>query len=569
MDKVIFDTFVPDSACFEPPPSNPSQQDKCTVSATFHLRDNPTASQPDVVFQRDKDKFIYYPGKASIAVLQGLNFNEKEASFQSGLNFEVFLHGWFKNNYPNFKSAVNYKGPDLMPLSVKLAHFITAGNIEDPDGPQRKALSSIMRDLYQSDSDGKTWFRTMFESLSDEKKNLKLTPLPMRPRVQWLLEQVKFYEEISKAIDAVKGDDNAPFRSRLYQITNDILDHLNTGEKSFKDVKADLDKIAAEAYGSKAATKDLKDLFAFFSKKMDALAKQSFYTTNKDAEKRLLTFNGYIKQAVTDSRSELLSLPEGQAFQKSIEYRAEGAAQSGLLGNRVKDEASGAGITPTWVNENADEVIKAMVPHFTLDTKNSLPRVHIDVKSMKDSVDALIKKHPSQEKEYHVVALAVLRYLVGDSLSTPMVEGWYKDGFKSMEVDLNQEEGQQMFAFRDQLTKKTYKPSTFVNIGLPIIEGGVLATGIGLSAYGFATAKDQKSPFTIAGMSAVGTGVGSLTCHFAWKNKNQVWTDMLCGVVGGLAFGLTTGFALKNPPGSTMPPGPPIDGRNPVTPWGP
>jgi hypothetical protein len=75
-------------------------------------------------------------------------------------------------------------------------------------------------------------------------------------------------------------------------------------------------------------------------------------------------------------------------------------------------------------------------------------------------------------------------------------------------------------------------------------------------------------PLNVAGPALIGLGTGSLICHFAWKSRNPYLTDALCGL-GGAGAGFGIGWATRREAPMTPPPGPRIDGRNPVKPYGP
>jgi hypothetical protein len=69
----------------------------------------------------------------------------------------------------------------------------------------------------------------------------------------------------------------------------------------------------------------------------------------------------------------------------------------------------------------------------------------------------------------------------------------------------------------------------------------------------------------VGGSSVTGFGCGALITHFAVRTRNPYISDPIGGIIGAaLGFGLSYGLTE---PQKMMPP--PIDGRNPINPWGP
>ncbi|MBL7686213.1 MAG: hypothetical protein JNK65_09315 [Deltaproteobacteria bacterium] len=581
MEKIIFDAFDVDTACFEAPPKVATQVDNCKISVSYHNREDINAAQAPLSFSREKSDFVYTPGQSSIPVLKSLGFNEKSPLIQSALHFEVIVQANIKDQYPKFAAARSYKGPNLTPLSLKMLHFTTTGDIEKPDAIQLKAMSVSLKELLATPKEAKEWFNTFFSYLVDPKHNQKNTPANMQPRIQWFLDQLKNFEALQEIPASVKG--NSPeinsLRSSISQTSIHLLDHLSTGLSSFDDLKKELDVIAKQLYALEPSESS-HDLFLALSQKLENISQQTLFSQNSEAKGRLLKVQGYLKQAVADHRAELLNLSPSEAFQKSLEYRLNDAANKGLLDNRVKLEASDANLPSSWIKQHSKELIQTVIPHIQLNTNTgSAPRVQINIDAIKKSTEQLIEKHSVQVREFHIGVLAVLRYLMGNQLTDTKMTGWTGDDFQELEIENKAGDREKMIQFRSELGGKIDSSLKNTNLYLPLAETSLLAIGGGLtvlqlSKNDWGRSKSTVGALGVSSAAAVGSaGLAGLSCHYLVKTRNQYISDGICAGVGLLVGGFTSYYLVRPLGSSSGGPGsqyiPPIDSRGPNTPYGP
>jgi hypothetical protein len=224
------------------------------------------------------------------------------------------------------------------------------------------------------------------------------------------------------------------------------------------------------------------------------------------------------------------------------------------------------------MKSNVKEVSQNIVPFLTLvQEQGKIPRVQADVNKIIAACDKIVADHYIQEREYRIGILAVLRYLFGQDLSSDKMRAWANNQNDQAEIDLTGSDQKKLKDYGKSLEKKIGKSVSATSLILPITEGGIAAGGLGLGIYGLVKEKGHSNVLTTVGASAFGAGGASLLCHAVWKSRNQYITDGICGVLGGVGFGLAAGFALPKAGGgsSVGPQPPPIDGRNPVPGFGP
>ena len=139
----------------------------------------------------------------AIAVLQGLGFDDKSLAVQGALHFSVFINQMHKRFYPSFQSTFKYSGPDLQPAAKKMDDFIVVGDIQNPDEKQRKATAEILREILPNKNPEQDWFLRPLKFLLNEpitegetpSEKPNAIPLPILPRIQWVRDQFKAYED--------------------------------------------------------------------------------------------------------------------------------------------------------------------------------------------------------------------------------------------------------------------------------------------------------------------------------------------------------------------------------------
>src|SRR4030095_6729818 len=317
------------------------------------------------------------------------------------------------------------------------------------------------------------------------------------------------------------------------------------------------------------------DVFTYYRKKLEPVENESFYKNNSEAKKRLGMMVAVLKNAELEHRAELSGSDEATAFKKGIEYRLKEAAAKGHLASRVRTEMDASNLSAGWLQSNIDDISKAIVPYFSLEKKEGqAPMVTVDAKGLVASVDQLVSDHMIQEREYMIGSVAALRSLLGTNFTDSKMDAFVGGQYSEVEIRTTEFTNRNLSDLHDSLSRKIRKSLKQTSNVLPWVEGGIGVVGAGALTAGFIIGKDQKAgyPLIVGGASGLGAGGGALLCHALWKSRNQYLTDSICGIVGGVGFGLAAGFAFKpEAHGPMIPPNntPPIDGRNPVTGNGP
>jgi len=574
MDKVVLDSLRPDDACFTPPPSNPAQPDPCKIDVTFHNREDLKSQQPSFSFQREKDHYILNPASPmSIAILQGLNFDDKSLAVQGGLHFSVFINQMHGRFYPSFQTVFKYSGPDLQPAAKRMDDFLVVGDIQNPDEKQRKTTADLLREVLPYRNPEQDWFLRPLKFLLNEPLNEaekpsekpNTIPAPILPRIQWMRDQFKVYDDLRNVSASVQ---EPALKKKLDDFALSLLIYLNTGEGDLNLLKADLDTVATAAHSLYPGQAGLANLFKGFTAPLESYGRNSFFTGNAEARRRLLSLSAYLKEATDTHRVELLGLSPELGFQKSVKDQINEAANNGQLALRVKNEIQDANLSANWLKDHVNELTETVLPALKLvQDPGKPPRLKVDVATIQANTDRLVQAHYVQAREYRIGVLALLRFLFGDQWSNPRVQGWAKDGFKAVEVDLSTQQAGQFFSFRDDLNRRISQSVRKTSVALPIIEGVVLSGGLAMTIGGYSQKETDQNAFKWAGPITMGVGAGSLLCHFVLQTRNQYVSDGLCGLAGG-ALGFGAAFLINSLTGSLSNPMN-TDRRNPTNGFGP
>jgi hypothetical protein len=573
MAKVVFDALDPDPSCFNPPPTNPLQQDTCKVTGTFHNREDLQSQQPPILFQRDKDHYILNPGEPSkIAVLQGLGFNEKDPSVQGALHYSVFLNKTHKNFYPLFQSASKYNGPDLLPLTKKMDDFIVVGDIENPDEKQRKTTADLLKSVLSYSDPQRDWFLRPLKTLLNEplapgeekpSETPIAIPVPIRPRLQWMRDQFKIHDDLRNTFSAVQ---DAALKKRGEDWVLSALIFIETGEGDWRALRDEFDGLAVGCVQLYPNDAQLKDVFQAVYKKMDGFAKNPFFNKNSEALRRVLLVTSHLREGTDTHRAELLSLDSPTAFQRSLTYQLEGVAENNILSTTVKGEMEQSGMDTGRLKDLTKQTTPALISHFSLvQEPGKPPRVKINADSLINEAQSLIKTNPTREREYTISVLAVLRHLLGPNLSGYKIAAWVNRQPTQVEVDLSPQDRKKLQDYSEGLTRKISKAAPKTSVALPIGESILLAAGTALTIGSHVADGNKMTPLNLIGPTLAGAGGSALICHFVLKTGNQYLSDSLCGLGGG-GVGFTAAYLAANAEG---PQTPNLSGRNPVKGYGP
>lgn len=589
MANIALDSLAPNEACFEE--ASKSVKDNCTITIGFHVKDEKTDYKP-VSFLREKDRFVIDPnqGSSNLAIVHALFPAEKIDSIQSALHFTVAMAKLHLRAYPILQNGMQnqgeviypYSGASLKPLLSRIINFYAAGDITNPDKIQSASNSALTREVLTQPHPPRAWLSKLHRSLLDPRLNLNMTPEYTRSRIQWLTDQLECMDQLvkpwvkSSAATATDPVDLALApESDIYRLYVNIIDYLfNATELNPEKIIAQTDPIAARLFNAKDLPENKKDFFAFLQKKLTEFGTKNTLNQNLAARQKLNTLLAHMNSALNEHRSELLSLEAGTAVQKSIDYQVETAALRGNLERLVSSELKEAHLNPEWIRTNRSEIMQALLPHFKLQNNTGKPpRINIDSDGILKSIEELSSRHYVQKREYKIGALAILRYLLGENLSNPHISVWHQGKMTKLEVSVSGKGGiPQLAKIGEHLSQQIGKSVTFTERNLPWIEAGVGVTGLGITGTSVGLNGFYRSPMTTVGASVVGLGTGALTCNKLWKTRNNILSDLGCGAIAALGFGLAAQFLLPEKISNFEGMYPIFDansGRNPVTEFGP
>ncbi len=590
MAKIALDSLEPAEACFESNPNTANPTDHCKLTVKFHVSDEKT-TYPPVKFQREKDRFIIDPntGSGDLAVLTALFPAAKIDSMQSALHFSVAISKLYRNAYPTLESGMKqngeiiypYRGPQLKPFLNKVTSFYSTGNILNPDPIQSSSNSALTREALNLPHPPRAWSLKLYKSLLDPRVNLNMTPEDMRPRVQWFIDQLECMDQlISPWVKASSNSSTDPVdlalapQSDIYQLYVDILDSLfNNTNITPAQIMSKMDPIAARIFASKELPENRKDFYLFLRNKFSEFSQKTSFTRNLPARQKLNTLIANLNAAIEEHRAELLSLEPNAALQKSIEYKLSFAASRGVLGKLVETELNEAHLNTKWIQENSNEITQALLPHFHLVkglTPTSNPRIEINSEGIRASIVQLTNLHGIQKREYQIGALAILRHLLGSNLSNSKMTVWHQGSLKELEVNVIGKGGLKNLSLLGQeLSTQIGKSVIFTEKNLPWMEAGVGVVGVGLGATGIGLNGFRSSALTTAGASVFGFGAASFTCNKLFHTRNKIISDLSCGAIGAVGFGLAAQFLLPQKDGSFSFIDSGNSARNPTTGFGP
>jgi len=566
MAEIIFDALDPNTACLEAPPKTPQTQDKCQVEASFHIQGDLTPPNPTIAFRRSRDKFILESTAdrdATIALLRGYGFSDSNDRLQSALFYAVELNRFIKNTYLSFVPKHNYQGPSLLPLGGRLRNFFVTGSIQESDPRQTAEAGALLKEILEKPKGARDYFTVVLKSLTTDEHNRAVFHPSIRPRLQWVGDLLKAFEEIQQPLSNLK---DPMILIEVNRVLVSLLTYLGTGEGDWMALKKEIDAQASLLFPLSNLNPELKNFQALLLKALLPLEKTAFAIQSPGLGARLREVSLELKEAVKEHRAELSALESAspsQALLRSLEVRLAQAAQKEDLHEFVSQEIKESKMSSSWLkrNENLSELSGAILPAFkgVVDAK-AAPRLQIDGKELKRRVDRLIDSHGIQQREFIVGVLAVLRFLLGRDLNNSQILGWSKDQYMSLKVELSPEDKKKLEMLKNGLKMKISRSLKYTNLILPIVEGGICVAGLAMGGAGLGT--DDRG-LIVGGSTVTGLGCGALITHFAFRSRNPYIADPIGGALGAI-----TGFGLSY--GLTEPSkGINLDGRNPVIPFGP
>ncbi len=583
MTKVALDSIKPNDACFNLPPQG--NLDKCDIEIAFHDSEKLETAYPSVHIQREKGDFVISHNNGAVtqdlakdyfspSILRDLQvpFNFIIAISKAGQDFSHYL----KDGVPS--AGLKPYGENINPLMLKIASFTVGGEINTPDTMQATTNVEITHELLSLPHAPRAWFNTLYDSfLSGD--NAKKSPPSVLPRIRWVIDQLDSFEALIAPLKTQSSDSKEDPLDVGIKNNPDILkaqiavvDYLFNGKGKPEEILASFDKFSGELY-KRNNPPALKDIYDFLSQRLGEFSTKGSFTSNLPARQRLNTLKALCKSAVDEHRAELLSLDDNEALQTHLRYEIASAAERGVLANRVKEELQSYNLYPQWFSQNAAEIAAAITPHLKIQNGNNrTARVQVDAQAMVSDIEKMAKKHNIQTLEFNLGSLAVLRFLFGQELHAGSLDVWYHGKVTKLEIDLQNASSFQLL--KEKLPRDIDKAKAFLNKNLPWIEVGVAGGGAAILGTGMALNGYHRSPLTTTGASVLGFGGSALLCNKVWKTRNNILSDLGCGAIGALAFGLTAQFALPKKPGVDLPSNFPgnsanMDGRNPTTGYGP
>src|SRR4029453_12889832 len=282
---------------------------------------------------------------------------------------------------------------------------------------------------------------------------------------------------------------------------------------------------------------------------------------------RLSELFSFLKGASHDGRALLLESPQ-DTLEKSIRLRLVNRGQAGELAPFVQEELKSSHLSPSWLTRLAqlEEIAEMVSSAFKEVRRGGRVEARLDLYRLKNGIERLLSAHGIQEREFTIGILAALRSVFGRGGESVTVEGWVKDRYRPVNVDLADDERKELKRLMQRLEWKVSTSLKRTQRYLPWIEGSLCAAGLALGGAGIGT---DRRALTVGGSTGAGLGCGALITHYIFRSRNPYIADAIGGGLGaGLGFGLS--FFLTRPgrgPMNPPPPPPPPDltGRNPVT----
>src|SRR4030095_12883706 len=112
------------------------------------------------------------------------------------------------------------------------------------------------------------------------------TPVTIRPRLQWIRDQFRVYDEIRNVFSSVQ---DPSLKKKAESLALAVLIFVNTGEGDLKNLQTELDALSPLLRNSNLQS--LNDLYGSLLKPFAAYGKHSFFSQNSAAASRLGQLN--------------------------------------------------------------------------------------------------------------------------------------------------------------------------------------------------------------------------------------------------------------------------------------
>ncbi|GEM_PF-4054876 len=535
--KIILDSLKIDPLCYDPNRS-PKNGEVCSIQVRGHFPDH-YDSQPELNFEWKNGKFTLSANTdgSTLKLLRDNSFNEEDPSLQTALRGASFIHQAYMKSYQS----------PPPPLFTSLYHFLVSGNLETPDILQRKAMANLLYGVFIStgDSLNDAWLNNypdgIFSTLDESQSK----------RLEWVLEEQRLYRRLLAYTQA----QDSLTQLKMKTLSSTLLVYIATGRGDLDEIQTSMDELASQlTQASYTEDNPLKDLYKTFYKMLSALGETPFYTQNIEAKTSLTTLLDFLQNASRDHRVELVKNPD--AFRRSLAIRIENAERSQTL-IPLTPEFEKAQIQPRWfstlqgTSTPLEQIEAAILPFLDLppQREGEDPEVIVHFSKIQEATQTLIQKNKTDEREYKIGILAVLKHLFGENFNNTSIEAWVKSKFTRVHLHLSKEEAHALAQYGKDLQEEINTSIYQTEITLGWWELGGLAAGGGLVAAGFALPKEGAlgtvGDASIVAGSIIGTaGLSALICHFTVASQNPFITELFyCGGIG-VGAGAGVGIGL-------------------------
>ncbi len=556
MARVVFDSFEPNSACFESSAAKPAvnKTDECEVQAAFHAEGavGYDPNQPPIAYFRRRGTEFYLDispdHSVSVGLLRGLGYQDNDSTIQSKIYYAIGLSDGLKKLYDNFVKNKNHPVKNFTDLVSKYKNFLITGTIDSADPITKSKTAILVEAILSASEDALEFIDTISKSFQDPQGNQSRVLPEMIPKVEWLSALIRLNIDLPGNIPAIKGT-SPDLYTRTEKWIKQIIVYLGTG---FGDPQA---------------------LFDELSKLCDIYREQGNIPTEYKnlagiLKQTLGTFYDIGNASKSPNVQRCWNQTITQLMEEEIRYHLTNASQSGSLQTEIGKELRDAKLSKHWledkdrIREITDAVFMGAKP-FIGSFKELL--FTIDPSSIESAVKKMVAGHGIQEREYIIGTLAVLRFIKS--------QGWLGIASDKAKVDpkvkfrITAETNKALEDYEQKLIRKLSSSLAKTNIVLPLVEAGICIIGGALAGTGGGIGNRN---LTLTGSTITGFGCSALAFHFI-PSRNDYIKDPLVGLLGAAAGFTISWFATQNmgmpPPNMMMPPDP--NARNPVSGFGP
>jgi len=541
MARIVFDSFEPSPNCLEENNNAKKQVQKtCSVEMTFHIEGDKTQDPPAISFIQSSEGFALdnSPGSENTrGLLVGQNFEPKSPQVLSNILYSIGLLRYFTYVYALALEKTKYSGPAFLnsPLTRSLRDFILVGDTDSADYRSNMRQGELLKQLFalqdSSDETKKTYYFTLIQSLTEAHDNrYYMRPDDMRPRIDWLSGFLNARGRLRETLAPLPP--GSALKADFERWIDQALLHIATGSGDAESLGTRFKALAMQAQEQGNIPAGFKDPDALFLARFLSPEFLKGLKPAGKAEARLLDFQTRLYRG---------------AFQAGILRAGQGRLQ-GLVAKELRE----ARLSPHWLEDPSRlrELGEAFAAGLSLaKTSDGLYEGRLSPALAKQGVLSLQNRHGIQEREYGIGALAVLEEMLAPAQGIPL--------------HLSDSDRKEMEKLRQSLQRQLRRSLAQTNKVLPWVEAGLCVAGGILAGTGGGL---QQRPLTLSGSTITGLGCGALAAHFI-PNRNPYITDSASGLVGAALAFTAAWFATQ---GMEAPSGGlPLDGRNPVSGWGP